>query len=197
MSHWRTRRSLRALLGGAVSGAIAFCFGYVFTYAVAGTALTSGGASPPLDALSRGVPTWTIVGWVFYAAHLVPSTVPIAGDTDTVSVNLVAGRLIPAALFLVPPFLLGCAGIGTAGIARVRTTAAGTRAGALVTFGYLPLAVVGVSLFRVHLGATIVGVDPLASLLVLGLLYPIVFGALGGASLGSIRVRGPPSRPSG
>ena len=54
------------------------------------------------------------------------------------------------------------------------------RNGAAVMLGYLPLSVIGAVLFAVSVGDATAGPDLVTAVLLAGMVYPLVFGAVGG-----------------
>lgn len=196
------------LLRAALFGGGAYLVGYLLTFAwlggrtaeMAGTihaTVRYGGESavtsqPTLAMLlgDGGGAATTWAGWLFYSAHLVPFSVdvadlPASGSATVPNVVLAAEAPLVGALFAVPPLLLAGAG---ALAARGAPDGAGllpaaTRRGMLVAIGYVPLAVAGALAFVAtpaiwRRGA--VAPDPLLSVLLMGLLYPVLFGGLGG-----------------
>jgi len=182
------RRSLRQ---SALAGVVAYLAGYLLT-----------GLFVLVDGVDfGGEASWVkVVGWVFYAAHTVELRLTgAAGDsaaTGTVNVFEWGSQLtaltsaVPEVLYLAVPVvvLVGSAGALVRRVpdARDRTGTAAA-VGASVVVGYLPLAALGQVLVS-HTetgfgGATslTVGPDLLPSLLVAGVVYPVVCGAVGGA----------------
>lgn len=195
---------------GAAVGVAAYLLGYLVTYAWLGgrvssiatdvtatvsyrTAETSFTNEPLLSSLLErfgGVSSTTWAGWLFYNAHGVPFSVRVPGRGTSGSVpNLLLAAddgLLPL-LFVVPPLLLVAAGAVLARDASAvpaGSLPAGAGRGATVVAGYLPLSVAGALVF------TVPGFNPmnygnlaphlLGSVLVMGGLYPLVFGGLGG-----------------
>lgn len=133
-------------------------------------------------------------GWLFYNAHLVAVVEWSYPLSDVAVPNLLlarGGTLL--VLFALPPVVLALAGALAARTVRPDTVAefpvlrvklpAGVVRGMGVTPGYLPLAVVGAFLFSVPTAnESLAPFAPglLASALVMGMLYPLVFGGLGG-----------------
>ncbi|UPW01947.1 hypothetical protein M0R88_07575 [Halorussus gelatinilyticus] len=144
---------------------------------------------------SGGVPTWKLAGLSFYNTHFVEAVfsgfVGVFGQAGWKS-NLVssAGGVFQL-LFAITPLLL----VGS-GVAITRTAAESTDLrfafgtsgsrfflnGAVITlFGYLPLAVAGGLLFSADLGENVVvRADLLKSIVIAGVVYPFLFGGLGG-----------------
>ncbi|MEE6210074.1 transporter [Salarchaeum sp. III] len=179
----------RTPLRGVVAGALAYGLGYALTYATA-----SGDIENELAGLNfllgvfgqDAVPTWTAVGWLAYNAMYVPLTY---WNTTR--------NLLPDAspVHLVPGLLLGLAGAVVARFGTARTPTAGARAGVTVALGFLPLVALGVFAFTVTRGDLTIRPDPALAVLA-GALYPLVFGALGGALTGWLRGRAPLVRPT-
>lgn len=152
----------------ALAGAAAYLAGYALLYL---WFLTQGRtASEFVD--------WRWVGWVLYRGQFVP--LDVRPGTGVVRTGL------GDASNVLPSLLLSVAAVGVAGflLARVRhaTTPvdAATTGGSLV-LGYLPPAVLGLAVFRGTLPNGVhVGPSPLWGVLVTGLGFPIVVGALGG-----------------
>ena len=169
---------------GAIAGAGAYLLGYVFTYLLVGSEIRESAVNQVFQAFGGQDLTYQAVGWVFYNAHFVSTVVdvPIFGDT----VNLISqSETFSPVLYLIPVLLLFAAGLAVGRRQNVSTDAAeAAKAGATVVAGYLPLAAVGAFLVQVQGDAGSVGPDPLLAILVAGLVYPLVLGALGSVVAG-------------
>lgn len=180
----------RSPVRGAAAGLATALVGYALAYAT-----TAGDLADELDGVNlvlsllgqQPVPTWKGVGWLAYNALFVPLTYANR------SRNLLADA--SPLVHVAPCALLALAGASVTLAANTRTAVAGARTGALVTLGFLPAAVVGVSAVTVTRGGFTVRPDPLLAV-VAGALYPLAFGALGGALAGWLRGRAPPVRPT-
>jgi hypothetical protein len=181
------RHSLRQ---SALAGVVAYLAGYLLTVLfVFVDGIDFGG-----DA------SWVkIAGWVFYAAHTVKLRLTgAAGDsatTGTVSVFEWGSELtnltdaVPEILYLAVPVIVL---VGTAWnlVGRLPNgrASAGTAValGASVVAGYLPLALLGQAFFsHTETGfggaaSITVGPDLLPTVLFVGIVYPVVCGAVGG-----------------
>ena len=171
-------------VGGAVAGAAAYVLGYLLVYVTQSDQVEEGLSGINFFAdLFGGDPisVWRGVGWLFYNAHFVDVSVPsLIGAAR--SVNFVSQADGGTFLFVVPPVLLVLAGLAAGRVAGASTPVDGARAGALLTVGYLPLAVIGGFLFRVSVGdGASVAPDLITVVLLAGLVYPVAFGAIGGA----------------
>lgn len=140
-----------------------------------------------------------VVGWVFYAAHTVKLRLTgAAGDsaaTGTVGVFGWGDDLtsltdaVPEILYLAVPVVVL---VGTAVLlvgrvdGAVESVGSAGAVGASVVAGYLPLALLGQVLFtHTETGfggaaSLTIGPDLLPSVLLVGLVYPVVCGAVGG-----------------
>jgi len=182
----RLRRSLpQSLLFGVVAYLVGYVVTVVFVF---------------VDGVDFGGDAgWVkIAGWVFYAAHTVKVEITgFAGDrSETRTVNLFEGfgeltsltDAVPEILYLLVPVVV-LVGTGFVLVRRVTgpdvtaTTAAAL--GASVVVGYLPLAVVGQLVFshtETGFGGSVgvtVAPELLASVLLVGLVYPLVCGTVG------------------
>ena len=136
-----------------------------------------------------GVSAVTGAGWLFYNSHFVSITVP-RPDQNPVLVNLVledGGSTL--ALLGIPPLLLIAAGIAVTRTAstytELRFDLGGPKAryalngGVVTMLGYLPLAILGAIVFGVSADIR-VAPDLFWTFALAGLVYPFVFGAIGG-----------------
>jgi hypothetical protein len=168
------------LVPAAVAGVVTWVLGYVFTYVLVGTDVRESNLNRFIEAFEGDPATYELVGWVFYNAHFV----------DVVYAGF-GGRFMPASyvggedgftalLYVVPPVLLVAAGLAVGRYQGVTETNDGAVAGALVLPGYLVCAIAGASLFEVSAAGTTGQPDLLAAFFLAGLVYPLVFGAVGG-----------------
>lgn len=125
-----------------------------------------------------------LVGWVFYGAHFVSVSAGVFGGGNVIDFLAIGG--LPTGLYyVVPPIFLFLAGRSVARSNGHVSMESGRLAtyGATVVAGYLPLALVGNYAFTkqgVGPNMATVGPDMAATLLVMGVVYPLVFGGLGG-----------------
>ena len=170
----------RTVGAAAVGGVLSYLLAYAITYAVTGQQIANSLASRVLEIATGDPGTWKLVGWVFYSAHYVTSEIP--GLFGSTAVNLVGqGDAFPTALFLLPPVVLVVAGGLVAVAGRAESPLAGAVGGASITLGYLPLAVAGAFLFSISVGDSTAGPTLVTAVLLAGIVYPLVFGAVGGA----------------
>jgi len=162
----------------------AYLLGYVATYVL--LAIEAGRSlNDYLTPNSKFV--YEPVGWIFYGAHTVPVSSSNLDGSENVNYLLNAhdalGMAIPTVIYYaVPVAVLGLAGYLAARRVDARRQVTGILAGASVVFGYFVLAYFGAYFFEVMIGRNqYVKPDVTTSLLVIGLAYPIVFGAIGGS----------------
>ena len=172
---------------GAAAGAVAFVAGYVLTYAWRAPSVNDSlqGLNLIADLLGlQAIPTWKAVAWLFFGAHGVVTRFPTpTGGTQLVNMVEQSGDGTVAALYLLVPVVLLLAGAATARRADARAAGDGAIAGATVTIGYAVLAAAFTFLSSHAIGDTgaTIAPDPVTGILLAGVVYPAVFGAIGGA----------------
>lgn len=171
----------------ALAGVGSFLLGYVITYGWKANAVER--ALEPLNVAADlfggdPIPAWKVVGWLFFGAHFVPTTIEV-GPLGPRTVDLIAaGNGSLELLYLLPPVLLLVAG-GLVGWRTDRLSSVGDRAlaGAAVALGYAPVALLTVALVRI--GESGPGIVRTA--LIAAVLYPVVFGVSGALVAGRLR----------
>ncbi len=174
----------------------AFLSGYLLTFVVTAgrigeiMAIELPGSYLDATSLSHifGTPPsrWVLSGWMFYNAHFVPTSLPTADTvngfrslTNRSLLSMVGGPFF--LLYLVPPLLLFGAGYVAVRTGKTPGANGPRNAGASIAVGYLPLFVVGTFVFAASAANAAVTASPDGiPAIFLGLVYPIVFGALGG-----------------
>jgi hypothetical protein len=167
-------------LAGALAGAGAYVLGYLLAYLLAVDRIRGSLVGAALDA--AGGADWIGVGWLFYNAHLVDTAgaFGVVGVDVTGSANLI-GDEFSALLYVMPVLLLVAAGVAATRATGVPADPSGAAvSGASVVVGYLPLAALGTVLFEVSGDVGSVGPALLPAVLLAGVVYPFVCGALGG-----------------
>ncbi|WP_458208411.1 transporter [Haladaptatus sp. NG-SE-30] len=180
----------------APAGIVAYVVGYLVTLgATAGRVGTVMALEVPgeyLDATPLGQifgstpPQWVVSGWLFYNAHFVPTSLPTAdamnGLGRLTNQNLlteVGGSLL--VLYLLPPLLLVGAGYLVVKTGTVSGANGPRNAGASVAVGYVPLFVVVAFIVTADAVNGPITASPAGiPAIFLGLVYPLVFGAVGG-----------------
>ncbi|UPW00858.1 hypothetical protein M0R88_01850 [Halorussus gelatinilyticus] len=172
------------LARGAVAGVGAWLLGYLVAYVWKSAAISEalrgvGFVSQLLG--GEAIPAWKGVSWLFLNAHFVATRFPtITGGTRTA--NVVTREGGSTLLLALPVLVLLGAGV-VAGYGRPGGAVERAKAGGTVALGYLPLSA-GVALVATHaIGdtGTAVSPDPVTAVLLAGLAYPLVLGAVGGA----------------
>lgn len=169
----------RQLTVGVCGGVAAVVVSYLVTYLAVGSAVESSLARQLVEAVGGDLPTWKVVGWVFFNAHAVSTRLP--GLLGPESVNLLSQvDAFPTPLYAVPPLVLLGVGavVGSAAADRAGT---GVGVGALVA-GYFVVVAVTTMVVSVSIGETTVGPATVPALGLSGLCYPLVFGGLGGVA---------------
>jgi hypothetical protein len=175
------------LLEGAVGGAVAYVVGLILTFLL----LTVDGEYEFSNAEFGDVGTLDEVGWFFYSSHFanVEISGSVIGQSESTTRNVVSNSStqIPEPVFYLVPIviLVAVSYVVVASLDMWNPTPADcAQAGMTVVVGYLPLALVGIFLFSAS--ATVPGAeasispDLLSSILLVGLLFPLLFGAIGG-----------------
>jgi hypothetical protein len=141
----------------------------------------------PLGGLLATTPSeWVVGGWLFYDAHLIPTSLPTA-DVGAGMARLTNRHLLldlggPLfALYLLPPLVLIATGYLVARVGETYGARGDTFAGASVAAGYGPLVILSAFLLTAEAGLAGVVASPVGLQSVfLGIGYPLVFGAIGG-----------------
>ena len=126
------------------------------------------------------------IGWVFFNSHFVDTiiTADFLGFGGSSATSFIGGDGFSPVLYLIPVALLVGSGLAVGRSQGVTETVDGAIAGVSVLPSYLVLSAVGTVVFRVSteaLGSSFSGQpDLLPSILVAGVVFPAVFGAIGG-----------------
>lgn len=171
------------IVAGAVAGAGAYLLGYVVTYVLVRPEVR--------ESFGTSVPTWKVAAWYHFNAHFVDliASQSVGAIEGATTLGLIAeSGGTTTALYAVPPLTLLVAGAVAARWSD-RTSPEGAAGVGLATTGGYGLLAVAVALLSVHgVSGSILGVDvaatlrvPLASVFVFAVVvYPVVFGTLGG-----------------
>jgi len=185
------RLDARTAVTGAATGIGAYLLGYLIIYVTQrGSVEERFSAFNAVTDLFGGdpIPVWQGVGWLFYNAHLVAIRVPGIGGSTTQNVIGDADGGVTTLLYLFPPVLLIGAGYAVATLSTAEVPAI---AGAFTVVGSLPRAILGIVLFSYSVGDGAIEPDAVTAVLLAGIVYPAVFGAIGGAAAGRrLRVTG-------
>lgn len=191
---------------GAIWGMVAYVMGFVMSLALVSSrqselysnvAVVVDSSSYPLTELlaEAHTPLWKWAGLAFHNAHfadVIFRGVPEYRQVMT-SVDLLTQAGGPfLLLFLVPPLFLIASGALTTRKATETTQlwfdlgGTGTsrfafNGGIITLFGYLPFAIIGGIVFLIDMPETgTLQVDLLKSCVLVGMIYPFIFGGIGG-----------------
>lgn len=180
------RFSIPVAAGGA-AGAGAWVLGYLVTALVASDRLRDDVVVEIFRTLAGNPSDWRLAGLLFYNGHYVDTRFPPMAFAPS-AYNYVSADENLGILFLVAPLALAGAGAVVAARSRgeLRSVGDGAIAGATVIVAYLPLAAVGVVVFSIEAGNGTIRPDPIAAILLAGIVYPVVFGGIGGVLAGAI-----------
>lgn len=170
----------RPYIESVATGLAAWGLGYVLTYLLVATDIESSGLNRLIEFFGGESATYELVGWVFYNAHLVDISYTGIGLFSPPRSFIGGEDGFTALLYLIPPALLLAAGLAVGRYRGVGEASEGALTGALVTPGYLLLSVVGVFAFSVSVGEASGAPDLIPAVLIAGVIYPVVFGGLGG-----------------
>ena len=177
------------LARGALGGLIAYGLGFLVTYLWQAPSVreTLSGINALIELVGgETIPVWKAVGWVFYNAHVVSLQLPAFGP-GSASRSLIGDGGAPTLLYVVPPLVILLVSAGLAWWVAAETPAAGATAGATVTIGYLVPVAIGAFLVRYTIQDAFIGPALASAVLLAGIVYPLVFGAIGGGLAGGLR----------
>ncbi|WP_136687180.1 hypothetical protein [Halorhabdus amylolytica] len=181
---------------GFVGGVIAYLAGFAVIYLrKAGTLPDDGlgtiGELSGIGAMIDLPSTWQVVGWLYYAAHNVDIVMAVSGlgRSGMGTLPLTEGILWERWFALLPVVTLLTVGFSLAFLASVPDVWRGFLSGSSIALGYAPIAVAGVIVTTWNLSISYGGLsangairpDPFGSVLLVGVLYPVVLGGVGGA----------------
>ncbi|WP_181685534.1 hypothetical protein [Halorhabdus salina] len=183
------------IVGGIIGGAVAYLVGILVIFFAKSGVIQNDLAQSlgQVGQLSGDVSlpgAWQVGGWIFYAAHNVEITMDIstAGRSMSQSLPVTNGLIWEPWFLVVPVVALLIAGFLVASTVPAQTATSGFQAGASVVLGYGLLAVVGVFLTEWELSISQLGTEVSAAVgpslvpgaILVGLVYPIVAGGIGG-----------------
>lgn len=184
MSQSDSRLQNVPLVQGSVAGLLTWVLGYLFTYLITAGEIRESDLNQFLEFINEEPATYDIVGWIFYNAHFVDTTfenVPFFGAE-----SFVGGEDgVTALLYVIPPLLLIGAGLAMARYNGARDANSGALSGLSVVPGYLLPSIAGVFFFEVTLGNASGAPDLVSGIFLAGLVFPVLFGALGGVIAGT------------
>lgn len=169
-----------------MAGAGAWIASYILTAVVVLARIENSELGDISDSVGDGGSGIDFVGWVFFNGHFVDTFVDadFLGFGGSTTVSFIGGDGFTVLLYLVPMALLVGAGLAVGRSNGVTETVDGAVAGVSVLPPYLVLSAIGTVLFRVStetLGSSFSGQpELLPSILLAGIVFPAVFGAIGG-----------------
>lgn len=170
---------------GAVAGALAFIVNYLIAFVLwSATSFPETFEGALRELVTGQVQDWVFAGWLLYGAHFVDivTTVSLGPASPEVTTNAVSAvsQSTTDILFLTVPAILVVAGVALARSHGAQSTSDGLITGAAAALGYFPLVAIGVFVFATS-GSVGEAQPAFASAVLLaGIVYPTVFGALGG-----------------
>ena len=174
---------------GAVFGAVSFLVSYILTLIIVAAAEANDFTDDLVEA----------AGWIYYNAQLADVKISIPQSNDDAIPDIVFDRTInyvtdnqvsdggftlemPSVVYhLIPLLSLVLFGFLLARYVGVQTTQDGALAGGTVILGSVPLTLIGVFLFSAEFDGVELSPVLLESILFVGVLFPLIFGAIGGA----------------
>ena len=174
------------LIEGAIAGAVAWIASYVLTAVVVLARIENSELGEISDSVGDGGSGIDFIGWVFFNSHFVDTVVEadVLGFGGSTTVSFIGGDGFTPLLYLIPMALLIASGLAVGRSQDVVGTAEGAVAGVFVLPSYLVLSAIGAVVFRVSaeaLGSSFNGQpELLPAILLAGIVFPAVFGALGG-----------------
>lgn len=172
---------------GAIFGAASFVTGYLVTLLVVAIAETDDFTDDLLEAS----------GWLYYNAQLADVEISVTGDDagfggifDGMTFNYVTDDEIfgepfsleaPSIIYhLIPIIALVLFGFALARYVDARTTQDAALAGSTLAIGAVPLTIVGTVVFTMEEDGIELAPIFMESLVLVGILFPVIFGAIGG-----------------
>jgi hypothetical protein len=181
------------LIEGAATGTVAYVVGMILTLLLLTVDQEFEFAGSGFGGLQLAeVGRLDQVGWFFYSAHFasIEESVTALGESQSQTTNLLtdASTQFPAVVYhLVPMVVLVVAGFFMASVLDRYDPSVGdcAQAGATLFAGYLPLTVAGTVVFEVSVsgagaGGITIAPDLISSVVLVGFLFPVLFGAIGG-----------------
>jgi hypothetical protein len=156
---------------GAAVGAAAELVGYVLVFII-----TSGSIRDNVLRQATDIPTWKAVGWVFFNGHFVETMIDL-GFLGSGTGSFIGGDDgFTTLLYAIPPLVLIAAGLAVGQYGDIDEPAEALLGAAGVVLGYFVLVLVELFLFQAE------GTGPVLAtgILLAGLVYPLVFGTVGG-----------------
>ncbi|WP_254531922.1 hypothetical protein [Natrinema gelatinilyticum] len=170
---------------GALAGSLAWIAGYVLAYVAAIGDVTSSKQFEALELAASESLSVEMIGMLFYNAHNVPIDVPQYSILQALEPNhnfVSAEGGSTLLLYVIPILILLVAGASVTVYVRhdLVSTADAALTGTSIMIGYLPIVLLGTTVFAIDLGEGPMQPDLLLAIGFAGTFYPMVFGAVGG-----------------
>lgn len=166
---------------GAVYGALSFVVGYLITAVVIVIGETEEFTEDMLET----------TGWIYYNAQFADIETTVDGGElgalaetsfNTLTDDQIFGLDVPSVVYhLIPVAVLVATGYVLATEVNAQEITDGAVAGATLSLGTTVLAVVGTFLFTINEQSLSISPVLIDSVLLVGVVFPVVFGAIGGA----------------
>lgn len=172
----------RRFVVGSIGGVLAWILGFLVTFAVVIYRFEGTRLAEVIDIIDGRPAHYEIVGWVFFNAHGARTLIrdlPLIGTTTRTFINGNGG--FPAYVYLAPVAALILLGALIGYYLADPDVLAGALVGLTMIPGYLFLSIAGLFLFEMQMAGATVAPDPIPTLVLGGIVWPTVFGGIGGA----------------
>ncbi|MCU4753918.1 hypothetical protein OB919_18355 [Halobacteria archaeon AArc-curdl1] len=184
----RAENRYQGLLEATLAGALAWVLGVFITFVTARSTIRNDLRTEIIESVTGDSLTTELVIWTYFNAHTVPTAFPQEGVFRLAQANqnvVLEGTDWEPMLLIVPPIVLALAGFVVARREARRVDAATLgdliATGGVVTVGYLVVTITAMTVGTVTVGDAIVRPDPTEAVVRAGLVYPLLFGGIGGA----------------
>lgn len=178
----------QGLLEATLAGGLAWLLGVFVTFVTARSTIRNDLRTEIIESVTGDSLTTELVIWTYFNAHTVPTVFPQEGVFRLAQTNqnvILEGTDWEWLLLIVPPLVLALAGFVVAQreARRDDTASLGDHiaTGGVVTVGYLVVTITAMTVGTVTVGDAIVRPDPTEAVVRAGLVYPLLFGGIGGA----------------
>jgi len=181
----KTESEYRPLLEGTIIGGVAWLVGYVLTAVAAQPTMDGDPRMEILEAATGQTVTVEALAWTYFNAHLVTTEIPQGGMFTLLPPEqnvLLDGPGLEWVLFSVPPLVLlvGGALVTQRHLERLESPIDGAITGAMIAVGYLLVTIVALLVTTLAVDSGVIRASPFDAILIAGLVYPFLFGAIGG-----------------
>ena len=178
----------QGLLEATLAGGLAWILGVFITFVTARSTIRDDLRTEIIESVTGDSLTTVLVIWTYFNAHTVPTSFPQEGVFRLAQANqnvVLDGTDWEPLLLIVPPLVIAVAGfvVSRREARRVDGASLGDHiaTGGVVTVGYLVVTITAMTVGTVTVGDAIVRPDPTEAIVRAGLVYPLLFGGIGGA----------------